>query len=472
MPRKSTDRPNILYLVADQQKAAATVPYGNRLIDCPCTERFAREGVVFNNAHVVSTICTPSRASVMTGVHPLVHQVHCWQNNAPWNLSQLAELFTAGGYYTGVAGHYELGQNLGRGWHEQADLFARGGGFGEALDHKYSSGRGSCGYSSGSLDIEANEGHSALLGNKGIQMIDNAQTAGAPFFLHVSFNDPHPPYFAPPPFDTLVDPEAVTLPDPGGAGRPQWQSRARNEVGYDTASPLELRQALAVYYGMIAYVDTQMERIYQALETRNLLENTWIVFAADHGDFMGEKGLFEKCEVPYGCLTHVPLIIVPPRGQPRPGPERVDHMVQSVDLFPTLLGLAGMEVPTYAQGKDLISWVHGGAAEPLHDCLFAQVGDYQGDLKNTFPGGTFESGRRKALVQSARTTMHLYIRDDQCGDEGYDLRTDPFELSNELAVDAAQPAWAESMRRRVEDWEKACLALRAQLGVVPGERGF
>ena len=71
------DRPNILYLVADQQKAPATAPYGNRLIECPCTTRFARDGVLFGNAHVVSTICTPSRASVMTGVHPLVHQVTC-----------------------------------------------------------------------------------------------------------------------------------------------------------------------------------------------------------------------------------------------------------------------------------------------------------------------------------------------------------------------------------------------------------
>lgn len=74
---------------------------------------------------------------------------------------------------------------------------------------------------------------------------------------------------------------------------------------------------------------------------------------------MGEKGLFEKCDVPYGCLTLVPLIIIPPRGQPRPGPGAVDHLVQSIDLFPTLLGLAGLEVPTYTQGVDLMPWLAG-----------------------------------------------------------------------------------------------------------------
>ena len=269
-----------------------------------------------------------------------------------------------------------------------------------------------------------------------------------------------------------MDPESVELPDPGSAGRPEWHSQARREVGYEKATHAQLRQALAVYYGMIACVDAQMERICAALKTHGLLENTWIIFAADHGDFMGEKGLFEKCEVPYGCLTHVPLILVPPRGQDRPGPAVVEHLVQSVDLFPTMLGLAGLPVPEYTQGLDLMQWLHAGAEAPLHQRLFAQVGDYHGNLTNTFPGGTFKSGRRKALVQSVRTTDHLYIRDDQFGDEAYDLNADPLELSNRLSEGTDPPAWAAAMRAEVEAWQEECVALRRELGVIPGARSF
>ena len=471
--REGSRPPNILYLTADQQKARATSVYGNGLVSCPFTEDLAAGGITFVNAHAVSTICTPSRASVMTGVHPLVHRVTCWQNKAPWNLPQLAELFAGGGYYTAAAGHYEMGRNLGRGWHEQADLWEVGE-LHDTLKFKYAHGRSDCGWSSGRLECGAEEGYSARLGNRAIRMIDNAVQSGAPFFMHVSFSDPHPPYFVPPPYDTLVDPAQVVLPDPGSScGRPAWQVEALAQVNTAAAEPADLRKTTAVYYGMIAYVDAQMQHIRRALAERGLLESTWIIFGVDHGDFMGEKGLFEKCEVPYECLTRVPLIIAPPRDADEPRGQRVNGLVQTVDLYPTMLGLAGLAVPEYTQGKDLLSWVRDGTPAPLHERLFAQVGDYQGNLKNTFPGGTFEAGRRQSLVQAVRTEDFSYIADSQCGDEAYDLRTDPAELRNVLQRgEGAEPAWVGQMRRQREEWEEECLRLREQLGVIPGDRGF
>ena len=464
--------PNILYITADQQKASATGVYGNSLVSCPFTERLAARGVTFRDAYAVSTICTPSRASVFTGVHPLVHQVTCWQNKAPWNLPQMSELFTSGGYYTAAAGHYEMGRNLCRGWHEQTDLWEVGL-LHEALTLKYSHGREDCGWSAGGLNCRPEEGHSALLADRAIKMIDNATGAGAPFFIHVAFNDPHPPYFVPKPYDSLIDPAKAILPERGGdQDRPAWQRRALQEVNTAAAGEEDLRKTLAVYYGMIAYVDSQMQRIGEELERRGLLDSTWVVFAADHADFMGEKGLFEKCEVPYECLLHVPLIIAPPEGASCPRGKHVGGLVQTVDLFATLLTAAGIDVPEYAQSNDLVGWVNDGAHAPLHECAYAQVGDYQGDLKNTFPAGTFESGRRKSLVQGARTTEHSYFRDTQYGDEAYDLRCDPKELSNVLRSGADEPTWIGDVRRRVDEWEAECLRLREQLGVVPGDRGF
>ena len=466
-------RPNILYLTADQQKASATSVYGNPLISCPFTERLAAEGITFGQAYTASTICTPSRASVMTGVHPLVHQVTCWQNNAPWNLPQLPELFAADGYYTAAAGHFEQGRDLGRGWHVQADL-REAGELHEALEYKYSHGRSDCGWSAGGLNCPADQGHSAILGNRAVEMIDDAVKAGAPFFIHISFNDPHPPYFVPPPFDSLVDPAGIKLPNQGGGPRrPAWQLQALEEISLSSANDYDLKKIVAVYYGMIAYVDTQMERLYQILSKKGLLDDTWIVFASDHGDFMSEKGLFEKCEVPYECLTHVPLIIAAPTGSNAPRNRRIDGLVSTVDCFTTMLRIAGLEIPHYAQGKDLIEWIEEGTEDPLHDCVFAQVGDYHGQLKTTLPTGTFESGRRKSLVQSGRTVDYSYLRDDQYGDEAYDLRTDPKELCNVLNDGSgSEPSWVCQMQDRINAWERKCTQLREELGVIPGNRGY
>ena len=174
----STKRPpNILSLTADQQKASATSVYGNSLIAAPFTEHLAANGITFRQTYSASTICTPSRASVMTGVHPLVHQVTCWQNKAPWNLPQLSELFAGGGYYTAVAGHYEQGRNLSRGWHEQADLWEKGPLL-DSLNFKYAQGRSDCGWSAGPLDCKPEEGHSAILARRAIRMISNAADSG------------------------------------------------------------------------------------------------------------------------------------------------------------------------------------------------------------------------------------------------------------------------------------------------------
>jgi arylsulfatase A-like enzyme len=222
---------------------------------------------------------------------------------------------------------------------------------------------------------------------------------------------------------------------------------------------------------MIRYVDDQMNRVHMALAERGLLENTWMVFASDHGDFMGEKGLFEKCEVPYECLTHVPLVIRPPTNMTARRGIRVPGLVDLVDLFPTFLSLAGIPVPEYAQGRDLMSWVGNGARRPLRRFVFAQVGDYHGHLKSTFPTGTFSSGRRNALVRAGRSREFSYINDPQCGDEAYDLTRDPRELDN-LLQGTSVPDGAGRIKDEIFRWEETCLDLRRQLNVIPGDRGF
>jgi arylsulfatase A-like enzyme len=343
----------------------------------------------------------------------------------------------------------------------------------EALAGWYSNGSRQTGWSSGTLEVPAEEGHAHRLTSRVINMLDGIESFDEPFFLHVPYLEPHPPYFASPPFDKMVDWDAVELPEQGGHGRPGWQAMAREQMGSSLATDGDVKRMLAVYYGMIAYVDGQMRRLFLALQERDLLDNTWIIISSDHGDYGGEKGLFMKTESLYECLLHVPLVIVPPAEAQWPRGTHVSGLVDQADLFPTILGLAGVDVPEYAQGHDLVSWVAGGARRPLRDVVFAQVGDYHGSLGTTMPSGISKAGRHPSLLQSARSGQFSYVRDPDYGDEAYDLRSDPKELVNLLYErDAREPDEVTELRRRVDRWEEECLRLRDELKVVAGYRGF
>ncbi len=470
-----SDRPNIVLLMSDQQKASATSIYGNGQVSTPFMDRMAREGIAFDQAYAASPICTPSRASMMTGVHPLVHQVTCHQNRAPWNLPQLPELTAAAGYYNIAAGHYESTRNLTRGWHDRVSTDDRGV-IGDAIDLWYAAGRRDVGWSSGPIDCTVEQSADSLLTDRVELMLDTAGNAGAPFFLHVPYYLPHPPYFAPPPYDTMFDPESLPLPRQHGRlpnGRPRWQEQCLIECATAQATDLDIRRVVAVYYGMIALVDAQMRRVYEALGRRGMLDNTWIIITSDHGDFTGEKGLFNKGELLYECLLHVPLIIRPPDRVHTPRGIHVEGLVNLIDLFPTIANLAGASCPDYVQGFDLVRWIANGAEEALRDCAFAQAGDYHGSLKTTFPVGIPESGRRACLVQGARTRTLSFVRDADWGDEAYNLREDPLELDNLLNPGCPPPPpEVDELRRSVDAHEAECLELRDRLGVVPGYHGF
>ena len=467
-----TQPPNIVYVMFDQAKASAMSFMGNNDISMPYCDGLADHGWVFEDAYSAAPICTPSRASVHTGIFPQVHGVTCHQNRAPFNLPQLAELLQGAGYYTAAAGHYEPERNLSRGWHEQSPMHERGPLYNSWLDH-IRSGRKDVAWSSGAIDVEAREGNSALLTDRAIRMVDQAGASDQPFFLHMCYDDPHPPYFVPPPYDTMFDPDSLTLPEIGELEElPDWHRVARSEVGTDAASEADYRKVLAIYYGMIRYIDDEMARLHKTLDERGMLENTWIILGSDHGDYTGEKGLFNKSESLYKCLLHVPLIIVPPKSAGEPGPRRVEGLTSSVDLFPTILDIAGV-TPPENQGLNLLDWVRAGHSEPLRDEIFAQIGDYHGHIGTSWPSGMPKSGRHPSLTHCIRTCERAFIIDPDNGDEAYDLTRDPHELQNLLKPGAPplDPQFDE-LKFRLGAFIEECDEMRARLGVIPGERGF
>jgi arylsulfatase A-like enzyme len=215
-----------------------------------------------------------------------------------------------------------------------------------------------------------------------------------------------------------------------------------------------------------------MGRLLTYLEDRGVLENAWVIITSDHGDFAGEKGFFTKSESAYECLLHVPLVIRGPGGRWHPG-RQVDSLVELIDLFSTILGAAGVAPPPQAQGHDLIAWLdRQGETEPLRDITFSAVGAYGGYLKTTFPHGFAESGRRKGIVRAARSQDFVFIRDPDTGDEAYDLRRDPLELTNLLQPEAGMAPELPRLEEKLAAWERDCAEHARKLGVVPGARNF
>ena len=468
-------QPNILYIVIEHTKFSASSLSGNPQAHDRFTKQMAAKGVTFTNAYSASPICTPSRATVMTGVYPLVHQATCHQNRVPWNLPQLPELLQQAGYYTCVAGHYEPARNLSRGWHEQVEYREPGPlGYAKDIMTKFHQTHPKQGWVAGTLDCPMEKENSVLLTDRMIRMIDQAKASKAPYFFHACYADPDTPNFAPPPYDTLVAIDDLPLPPQGDdTTGPKWLLKAREEARTAEATEHDIKKVVAMYYGMIALVNNQMQRLYDAMAERHMLENTWVIIASDHGDYCGEKGLFNQSESLYECLLHVPLVIVPPPGVNAPRGMTVEGLVELIDLFPTILNSARAKVPKYAQGHDLISWIQGGARKPLRDCVFSQVGDYHGFLHNTYPTGVAASGRHPSLLQSARNFEYSYVRDPDYDDEAYDLGKDPKELVNLLRDQGGKElSGVTELRRRVDAFEKVCLRLRDQLGVIPGDRGF
>ena len=411
---------------------------------------------------------------MMTGVYPLVHQVTCHQNSVPWNLVHMPELLQQAGYYTAVAGHYEPNRNLCRGWHEQIE-YRDPGPLGHARDvvTKFHTNHPKQGWIAGTLDCPLEKSNSVLLTDRMIRMLDQARSSKAPFLFHACYADPDNPNFAPPPYDELIDIDPLPLPPQGDdKTRPAWQIEGRRESDVPTATDHDIKKVVAMYYAMIALVTDQLQRLYDAMAERAMLDNTWIIVTSDHGDYCGEKGLFNQGEALYECLTHVPLVIVAPPGIDWPRGTTVDHQVELLDLFPTILGLAGATVPEYQQGHDLLPWLYAGAQQPLRDCVFGQVGDYHGFLSNTYPTGLAKVSRHPGLLQGARDLEHFYVRDPDYGDEAYDLRNDPNELASVLYEGVPAPPEVDRLRQRVDEFEQVCLALRKELGVIPGDRGF
>ena len=194
-----------------------------------------------------------------------------------------------------------------------------------------------------------------------------------PLFLWVSFCNPHFPFDPPEPYDTLYDPAEVPLPvwREGEMEHKPTQRQLQQERGYDQVTEAQLRKMVANYYGNISLVDDQVGRVLDVLAQKGLDENTLIAFTSDHGDHLGDHRLLLKSGVTfYDACVRVPFLIRYPAAFP-PGAV-CDELVESIDLAPTLLDVAGVPVPETMQGRSLVGLAEG-EIEDWRDDAFSEI---------------------------------------------------------------------------------------------------
>jgi len=391
------NQPNLLIIHTDQQSAWTLSAYGGELIDTPHIDRLGREGALFHSFFTNSAVCTPSRGCFLTGRYPHCHGAYA--NNIPLNRDAitLAHILLQNGYETGYAGKWHLDGTPRPGWvHPERSM-----GF---ADSRYMFNRGHWKriefmptprdqplVFSGVVGDERTY-TTDWLTDRTIEFIREARTA--PFFYMVSFPDPHDPVDVRPPYDALYRPEDMPLPSTfSEASLPAWAERFRRTTPYALDRPdreERLRRRKAFYCGEVKLIDDSVGRLLDGLEQQGVLDETIVVFTTDHGEYMGEHGLYAKNQL-YETAYRIPLLIRWPGGIP--GGTIVDRMVATVDFQPTILGLGA---PAFRTGT-------GARCVPFAPKRGGRMGGP--DLRPSFlprPGRHLYTGLRTGLRERRR----------------------------------------------------------------------
>lgn len=358
-------RPNILVIHTDQQNSWTLGVYGGTLIRTPNIDRIGREGAIATNFFVTSAVCTPSRGCMLTGRYP--HQHGAYRNPVPLNRDEvtLAHVLASHGYETGYIGKWHLDGHD----HPAHDWIPRDRSMGFE-DCRFMQNRGHpksvIDNGNGTFDFSQDVGLGAYptgwFTDRAIDFI--ARPRQRPFFLVLSIPDPHQPYSVCEPYAHMFRSDEMPIPASfWDRNHPSWVETAPVAAGSSWGKPnreATLRERKAAYCGMVKCIDDNVGRLLDALDEHGILNDTLVIFTTDHGDYMGEHGLYGKNMV-YETAYRVPLLLRWP-GTIAPGTV-VERIIGMVDFQQTVLGLLGLPASGREQGRDASPFFRGQDAE-------------------------------------------------------------------------------------------------------------
>lgn len=391
--------PNLLVVLGDQWRAQATGYAGDPNVKTPHLDAFAARSTNFRNAVSCCPVCSPYRASLLTGRYPLSHGIFMNDVHLPDSEITIAEVLADAGYATGYIGKWHLD---GHGRSAQIPAERRQGfEFWRVLEctHSYND---SAYYGDGDEKLHW-EGYDAIAQTCEAGRYLRERDTAKPFALFLSWGPPHNPYeTAPEAYRNHYTPESVTL-------RPNVPEEAADAA----------RRDLAGYYAHCAALDDCMQSLLDTLDEQGLAEDTIVVFSSDHGDMLGSHAQMRK-QRPWDESIRIPFLLRYPRALGETG-RVLDTPINAPDVMPTLLGLCGIAAPAAVQGRD---W------SPL---LLGQVPDSTEEaalISCYVPFGEWIRGKGGKEYRGVRTPRYTYVRDLEGPWLLFDNETDPYQLAN------------------------------------------
>ena len=452
---KRSLRPNILLITSDQHRADCLETAGHPLVQTPSLSRLSREGVTFSHAFTSTPSCCPARQSLMCGQWAETHG-GLWNYDLGLPLRDFcqptwSQALSASGYRMTHVGKWHVHETrtpLEFGYDRYVPLsdYARWRnerGMPSTLPsldpvvaetvhptaHKFFGG----------LDpVALEDSRTHWLAAKAIEVLEEYAEGEQPWHLRLNFKSPHLPCYPTEPFYSQYAPEDVT---PWGSwgdrfeGKPYIQRQQLASWRIEDMPWEAMSHFVARYLASVSQVDDAVGRVLNALDALGLAESTIVIYGADHGGMAGSHGMFDKHMVMYDDVLRVPLIM---RG---PGIARgvtQDAFVSStVGLANTLCDLTGIERPETFQGESFAALLEGGA--PPDDWPDAIVSTYNGNQFGLF------------VQRMIRTKAMKYVWNPTAVDELYDLRADPWEMTNLIADASYGDVLAELRRQLLEE---------------------
>jgi arylsulfatase A-like enzyme len=435
---------NILILHTDAQMHDWLGAAGHPDVQTPHLDQLAREGVRFAHAQACSGVCKPSRASLMTGRYPVGTGVTCLPQTLPASEMTMGRYFAAAGYDNGYFGktHYgvEDAQMAADGWGtyfgvKQYNQYLAETGVNLRYPEKEVKQKRARFWNLGQSSIPEEHYFEKVVADRAMAFIDRERDR--PFLCMTSWIAPHGPFTPPGRFAAMYYPSGLTLAPRHDA---EVENKPREFVDWvrqnqKYANEEELRQFLAMVYGLVSLVDEQVGRIMACLRERGLLESTLILFASDHGDYGTGYGIFGKSWNMIDPLIRIPLIARAPgsagAGKPFEG------LVENIDLLPTMMEFAGLGVPRSVQGRSFWPLLEAKSFD-------AKQAAYSFNLHESTRGGLAQ-----ATIRSGRWRL---IVGDHGPDQLYDVANDPWNWVN-LADRAEHRATVGELKDQLLRWQ-------------------
>lgn len=393
-------KPNILYILVDQWRAQSTGYAGDKNVMTPNLDKLASKSI--NLTHAVSgmPVCSPHRASFLTGQYPLTHGVFMNDVLLDTNRTTIGKVFKENGYQTGYLGKWHV-DGHGRSSYIPASR-QQGFDYWKALEctHDYNN---SAYYEGNSPVKKVWETYDAIAQTQDVCQYLKSQTKkDDPFFLVLSIGSPHDPYqTAPEKYRKMYENKIFKI---------------RDNVPADKVE--KVQNDLRGYYAHMTAIDDCIGQLRTTLKEQGLDENTIIVFTADHGDLMGSHGAWNK-QQPYDESIRVPFLIHYPKAFGPQG-KKSKALINSPDIMPTLLGLTGIEVPKSVEGKDFSQILLGKKKNDVTHTLISCVQ----------PFGQWIRSKGGKEYRGLMTENYTYVRDLKGPWLLFDRTKDPFQLNN------------------------------------------